>query len=212
MSDKKFTFIGVTDELKASFKDLLTKFNVTPTPVAPAPVVAATPAPVAKFGEGKLKDGTVVKWDGEAALAVGTPVMVIDPANPEGFLPAPDGSLEFEDGSVAVIVAGIVTEYTPAEIVAPVVPPVEPGMTAQISQLREDLEALKLKFSTPDNSVEVKLQAEIETLKTALDNSNKTVKEMFELFGKAMDTPTADPIEAPKVLSKKDKMLQNIFN
>jgi len=211
MSDKKFTFIGVTDELKTKFKSLLKEFNVTPTPVNPAPVV--TP-PAATFGEGVLKDGTVVKWEGEAALAVGMPVMVIDPANPEGFLPAPDGSLEFEDGSIAVVVAGIVTEYTPAAapVVEEVAPIVEPGMSAQIATLREELEALKLKFSEVDNSVEVKLSAEIETLKTALDNSNKTVKEMFELFGAAMDTPTANPIEAPKVMSKKDKMLQNIFS
>jgi hypothetical protein len=210
---KEFKFSNISDEFKASFKALLSQFNVAPV-VTPTPSPVA-PVTVAKFGEAELEDGTIIKWEGEAPLAVGTPLMVIDPSNPEGFLPAPDGEHKGKDGSVIVVASGIVTEYTPAEVVAPIEAPVEPGMTAQIATLREELEALKSKFSVEvkPTETEIKLASEIETLKSELANSNKTVKEMFELFGAAMDTPSANPVETPsKPLSKKDKMLQNIFS
>lgn len=216
MSDiKKFTFIGVTDDLKTKFKALLKEFNVTATPVAPLAVAPVAAAPVAKFGEATLTDGTVIKWEGETALAVETPLMVIDPANPEGFLPIPDGSYETADGIKFTTLEGKVTEVIAPEVVAEVAPAtteVAPGMSAQVAKLREDLDNLISKFSIVDNSVEVKLKAEIESLKTELTNSNKTVKEMFSLFGEALDTPTSNPVEAPKAMSKKDKMLQNLFN
>lgn len=203
MSDNKSKFIGVTEELKGRFKALLQEFNVMPVaPIANvAPVVTPTPE-AKKFGEATLKDGTVVKWEGEQ-LVSGVPLLVIDPNSPEGFLPAPDGNHEMQDGTVIVVEGGLVKEVKAVAPVAPeVAPVVTPDMTAQFSKIEKDKEALEVKFN-----------AEIESLKKSNEELTKFIKGFTAMFSEAMDTPMADPIETPanaKPMSKADKMLSKI--
>ena len=47
------------------------------------------------FETAMLKDGTIVKWEGE--LAVGTAILV---ETAEGDIPAPDATHELEDGTL----------------------------------------------------------------------------------------------------------------
>lgn len=212
-NSNNFKFIGITDELKASFKDLLSKFNVTPViaPVNPNP--NPTPEPK-KFGEAVAKDGTVLKWEGDAPLSAGLALLVIDPANPEGFLPAPDGEIELQDGTIVVIEGGLVKEVKGVAPVAPVAPAPTSDMTAQFAKIETELSEVKAQFSAVSKEktdLESKFTSEIESLKATIEASNKITKEMFELFGKAMDTPTADPVEVPnKGLSKADKLIQKL--
>lgn len=202
-------FNGITDELRASFKDLLNKFNVTPVV---APVVAQNPltAPVAKFGEAKLKDGTVIKWEGEQPLTAGLALLVIDPANPEGFIPVPDGEHELEDGTIVITESGLVKEV---KAVAPVAEeaPVTPEMIAQMSKELSEVKEQFSSVSKEKTDLEAKFNSEITALKDSIEASNKIVKEMFEIFGKAIEAPSANPVEAPQgKLSKADKLLNKL--
>ena len=104
------------------------------------------------------KDGTIVKWDGE--LAPGVEIFVVDPT---GQMPAPDGNIEFEDGTIVVVSAGKVDSITEAtaapEQQMPVMASVDlEPINAEILELRTQLvliekkaneinEANKLNFS-----------------------------------------------------------------
>jgi hypothetical protein len=199
MSDNKFTFKGVTKEFIAEVKSAMERFNVTPAPVNPAPI--QNPAPVT-MGEATLKDGTVIKWDGDLPYSVGTPLMVIDPQNPTGFLPAPDGEMELQDGTILVVEGGSVKEI---KAVAP--PTVAPDMTAQLAEVTKQ-------FSTEKAELEAKLNAEIEANKKAIEGLSKSVSEVFALFVKAMELPTDEPIEKPKKVTasdRKERMLEKLM-
>ena len=64
------------------------------------------------FLEAKLKDGTVVKVEGES-LAEGAKVVVV---TEEGEIPAPNGVHELEDGSKIETVDGLVKSIVAAEV------------------------------------------------------------------------------------------------
>lgn len=201
MSENKHKFIGITDELKDKFKALLKEFNVVP--VTPTPVTPAQPAPVAKFGEAKLKDGTVIKWEGEQPLSAGLALLIIDPNNPEGFLPAPDGEHELEDGTVVVVEGGLVKEVK--AVAAPEVP-MSAEVVAQFAEITEKFNAV----SKEKSELEATLKSEIEANKKAVETLTNTVKEMFNLLGEAMDVPTANPVEVPQTSkgTKKERLLE----
>jgi NTP pyrophosphatase (non-canonical NTP hydrolase) len=198
MSNTKF--IGITDELKGKFKALLAEFNVIPQPVTPTPTpTMTTPEPVKKFGEVKTKDGAIIKWDGDAPYAVGTVLMVIDPANPEGFLPAPDGEVVLEDGTTLVIEGGAIKEIKPAAPAAPEVP-AAPDMSKQFAEVTEAFAAFKKEKEDSEKA-----------LKDEIAKLTNSVKQMFSLLGEAMETPTANPEEQPKnvdfsKMTKKEKL------
>lgn len=190
-------FKGEIGKFKEGIQNLIKEFNVVFAPLNPT--VPATPAtPVAKFGEATTKDNTVIKWEGEAPLAVGTPLMVIDPANPNGFLPMPDGEVELMDGTKLTVKEGKVEVLTPVEA-----PPATPDMTAQVAQMSADIEAVKANFSKEKTELEEKHKAEIEVLKKQMDSVAKIVSEGFQMFASALEVPTADPIETPAISNKK---------
>lgn len=62
------------------------------------------------MAEAVLKDGTIVRYEGE--LAEGVAIMVV---TPEGEMSAPDGEHELEDGTIISTSEGKVTAITPAE-------------------------------------------------------------------------------------------------
>lgn len=197
----KFDFSKITNEQVEKLKALCVEFNLMPAPVAQNPAPVANPAPVQKFGEGTLKDGTVIKWEGDAPLAVGTSLLVIDPANPEAFLPAPEGEHELADGTKFTIKDGKVESITP--VVAEVVAPVQPDMSAQVAKMSEQLKEVSEKFeavSKEKETLNVELSAsktEIESVKKSLEETNAKLKETLEMFSKVLEAPASEPIETP---------------
>src|SRR3989304_4899553 len=90
-------FLAEVPNAKEVWLKLKEQFNLVPAiipPVVTNPIVT----PPAKFGEGKLKDSTVIQWEGDT-LVEGVAVSVIDPQNPGGFLPIPDGDYEMDNGT-----------------------------------------------------------------------------------------------------------------
>lgn len=192
-------FKGEIGKFKEGISNLIKEFNVVFAPITP--VAPATPAtPEKKFGEATTKDNTVIKWEGEMPLAVGTPLMVIDPANPNGFLPMPDGEVELADGTKLTVKEGKVEVLVPVEV-APVVP--APDMTAQVAQMSAEIEAVKANFSKEKSELESKHNAEIEVLKKQMDSVAKIVSEGFSMFASALDVPQADPVQTPATSNKK---------
>lgn len=195
-------FKGEIGKFKEGISNLIKEFNVVFAPINATPTATpATPVtPVAKFGEATTKDNTVIKWEGEMPLAVGTPLMVIDPANPNGFLPMPDGEVELADGTKLTVKEGKVEVLVPVAA-APVAP--APDMTAQVAQMSAEIEAVKANFSKEKSELESKHNAEIEVLKKQMDSVAKIVSEGFSMFASALDVPAADPIETPATTNKK---------
>lgn len=197
----KFDFSKITNEQIEKLKALCVEFNLIPAPVAPVSVAPVTPAPVQKFGEGTLKDGTVIKWEGETPLAVGTPILVIDPTNPEAFLPAPEGEHELADGTKLVIKDGKVESLT---TVAVTEAPVVPDMSAQVAQMSAELSEVKEKFNAVNKEKEslsnelATSKTEIESVKKSLEDTNSKLKETLEMFSKVMEEPKEAPIETPQ--------------
>ena len=73
--------------------------------------------PIPTMTEAKLKDGTVIHYEGE--LMEGTAIMVITPDS--GHIAAPDATHELEDGTKVTTVGGLVTKIElPATPAAPV--------------------------------------------------------------------------------------------
>lgn len=194
---KEFKFSGITEDFKNAFKALLKEFNVTPAPVTPAVTPAATAAPLVKFGEAETKDGTKIRWEGDMPLMVGSAITVIDPANPEGFLPAPVGELELKDGTKLTIEKGLVSVLVPVTPPAVTPPPAMPDMAAQMAEVKAEFAIQFAAVTKEKTDLETKLNAEIEFNKKQIEGLTKTVKDVFELFAKAMDLPTAEPIEVP---------------
>lgn len=195
-------FKGEIGKFKEGISNLIKEFNVVFAPVTATPTVPAIPAtPVAKFGEATAKDGSVIKWEGDMPLAVGTPLMVIDPANPNGFLPMPDGEVELADGTKLTVKEGKVEVLTPVAQ-APATP-ATPDMNAQVAQMSAEIKAVKENFYKEKSELEANHKAEIEVLKKQMDSVAKIVSEGFQMFASALDVPTADPVQTPTQSNKK---------
>lgn len=131
--------------------------------------MAAAPAAGAKEPAGTVEtesakatttDGTMVKWDGD--LAMGTAITVI---TPEGDKPAPDGALEFEDGTVIEVAGGVCTKVTAAAM--PPAPAEGQGMWAHKFKTHEDVNAMILSFA--DGTIDQKVTALAQIVKFMFD-------------------------------------------
>jgi hypothetical protein len=178
--------------LKAEFNALPT--IPTPTPVAPAPVVSV-------FGEGKLMDGTPIKYDTEV-LAVGSIVTVVTEA---GELPAPDGEHELENGDKIYITGGKVDKIEPKveEVVAPIVE--EPMAAAPVNPLIDALKALmEGKFEAQNK--------EVSDLKNIVADQAKALEAFKSFFNSLVETPTGTPVvKGEAFLSKRKQTLVNKY-
>ena len=193
--------------MNKSFKDILNdlltpeqkvalKAEFNALPVIPTPTPEATPAP-AVFGEGKLMDGTIVKYDTEV-LGVGSIVTVVTES---GELPAPDGEHELENGDKIYIVSGKVDKIEP-KIVEEVV--VETPMAqAPTNPLIDALKALmEGKFEAQNK--------EVENLKGIVAEQAKALEAFKSLFSSLVETPTGSPVIKDEVfLSKRKQTLVN---
>lgn len=135
-----------------------------------------------QFKEAKLKDGTIVQYEGE--LNVGTALNVIDAGGQVS--PAPDGTHELEDGTLVTTEAGFVTDIKTAEAE----PSVEVEIEAEAPVKMEDvLAAIETALANVN-------KAEVETLKTELAAQSALIKDMFAVIEKIAEQPDGE-VEKP---------------
>lgn len=203
MNDKK-TFKDLVNsilspEQKETFAKAF-KFE-TPIPVV-EPVNNAAPEtlpPVA--GEIKTKDGTVVKYSTPTPMPNETIVTVV---TPDGELPAPAGDHELENGDeITVGDAGLLLEYEPAEVVAPVAPVTQEAMDAAVSDVNAKLEIANKTISA--------LVARFDAVEKDNTELKSTLATFSKTFTELLNTPMANPIVAPeRSFSKQDKMFSKL--
>jgi hypothetical protein len=177
-------------------KGLIEKFNVEP-------IVTTEQS----FTEAKLMDGvTIIQYDAPE-LAQGVPVNVV---TPEGILPMPDGEYYLEDGSMLVVMGGLVAEYEKAEAMpegetnapAAVAEPTTPA-TGEMevktapkrvikSQVEEHIFSLELEGFEP-------IKVDFSSMFKALVDENKALKdinkEMFGIVKAISNEPSVAPTE-----------------
>lgn len=168
--------------------------GLAPEAPAPAPV---GPAPAALTAY-KLADGTDVEI---SELAVGGIVTV-------GGAPAPEGEHILEDGTkIEVDGAGVITEISAAEPMAPEAPAPDPMAMAE------------QRFAAVEATL--KSQGEmIASFDAALKSNAEVVKQLLGVVEQLANAPTADPVEPQRFTkvepeTKADKyaaLRQNIDN
>ena len=150
------------------------------------------------FETAMLKDGTIVKWEGE--LSVGTIVMV---ETAEGDIPAPNATHELEDGTLVTTLDGIVTEIVKPEMEAPEVEiSVEAEEFATVSHFNEVVESLESKISA--------LTASIESLVAERVSHKEAMSKVVELVEKVIDLPSEEPTKKPHAPSKTETQFDNL--
>lgn len=150
------------------------------------------------FETAMLKDGTIVKWEGE--LSVGTIVMV---ETAEGDIPAPNATHELEDGTLVTTLDGIVTEIVKPEMEAPEVEiSVEAEEFATVSHFNEVVESLESKISD--------LTASIESLVAERVAHKQAMSKVVELVEKVIDLPSEEPTKKPHAPSKTETQFENL--
>ena len=173
-----------------------------------------------KFKDMKLQDGTtVISIDGEE-LSIGVPVYVM---TEEGRLPAPDGDLVLEDGTMLTVKDGLVAEVGTPEAEVPegevaaepaTVPPAAEDMSTKpkrviksqveehvFNAFKEESEAKVLKLETELAELKAAFEAQTEKFNKSLEFN----KEVFSVVEKISEQPSAQATEAkPKPFSVKD--------
>lgn len=151
------------------------------------------------FETAMLKDGTIVKWEGE--LSVGTIVMV---ETAEGDIPAPNATHELEDGTLVTTLDGVVTEIVKPEMEAP---EVEISVEAKeefatVSHFNEVVESLESKIA--------QLTASIESLVAERVSHKEAMSKVVELVEKVIDLPSDEPTKKPHAPSKTESQFENL--
>lgn len=165
-----------------------------------------------KFKDMKLQDGTtIISIDGEE-LAIGVPVYVM---TPEGRLPAPDGELVLEDGTMLKVMEGLVAEVgTPeaevpeGEVAAepatvPTEQPAEMGtkpkrvIKSQVEEhvfntFKEDADAKITKLETELAELKAAFEAQTEKFNKSLEFN----REVFSIVEKIAEQPAVEATEA----------------
>jgi preprotein translocase subunit YajC len=144
-----------------------------------------------KFMEAKLKDGTIVQYEGE--LNVGTKLNVIDAGGT--IEAAQDATHELEDGTLVTTEGGFVTDIKVPE------PVVEVEIEASKPVKMEDVEAA---IATALANVN---KAEVAALKTEMAAQSALIKDMFAVIEKLAEDPSA-PADKPSKTSF-SKQIQN---
>lgn len=164
-----------------------------------------------KFKDMKLQDGTtVISIDGEE-LSIGVPVYVM---TEEGRLPAPDGELVLEDGTMLTVKDGLVAEVGTPEAEVPegevaaepaTVPPAAEDMSTKpkrviksqveehvFNAFKEESEAKVLKLETELAELKAAFEAQTEKFNKSLEFN----KEVFSVVEKMSEQPSAVATEA----------------
>jgi hypothetical protein len=161
-----------------------------------------------KFKDMKLQDGTtIISIDGDD-LAIGVPVYVM---TDEGRLPAPDGELVLEDGTMLTVVDGLVAEVSTPEEEAPegevaaepaTVPTTETPAQADMSTkpkrvIKSQVEEHVFNAFKEDSENKLaELKAEFEALKEKFAKSLEFNKEVFSIVEQIAEQPSTTATEA----------------
>ena len=182
--------MDTTTKIEAIKKLLGLDFATPPVPEMETPEPSTTTEQ--EKSTATAKDGTIVSWDGE--LATGSEITI---TTPSGEQSAPDGAIEFEDGTIIEVSGGKCTSVTPsAQAPAP-----EQGMSSDVAvsngvaELKAENEALKSAMAKMSED----FKAEISNLKTAF---SKTV-EIVEAMNTTPAVKTTAPIN--EFFKKQDK-------
>lgn len=187
--------------LVKQIKDLIQKFNAAPAaPAAPAQPGQPPVEPVA-LQEATLTDGTVIKYN-TPTLAAGSEVTIV---SPEGEIPAPEGELTLQDGTVIKVVnqdgKSVVESVTPGTGApagpAPVLQEAADNLNKKILDIANLLKGFEEQLKNEKEEKEVLKKAfEAHQKETAELKTN--VGEFLKVFDAVLGTPTAAPIETPK--------------
>jgi len=139
---------------------------------------AAEPAPAPADNSAKSKDGTEVRWQGD--MKEGAECYVV---TAEGTVPAPDGAIELEDGTVLTISGGKISGITKSA--AP-----------EVSQDMNKFETMVSDLKTEFNSATDLLKSENENLKKELQDLKLAFKNTVEIVEMINTTP-AETTPAP---------------
>jgi len=148
-----------------------------------------------QFTDGKLADGTIIRYDGE--FAVGAAVMVIDTDGNE--LPITDGEHSLEDGTTFTTEGGLVITITPAEEmeVDDQTMEIDPEIMTMLEDLATRVKALEdmtAGMSTEGLAKETEVAALTEKLNS-----------VFLLVEKIAAEPIDEPTHVPTSMFKKEK-------
>lgn len=176
---EEFTeLLGV--DLVAKVKALALKFSsetVVEAPVAPTAEV--------KLEDVMLKDGNVLQVE---KMEVGAMANMV---TPDGVMPAADGEYVAEDGTVIMVMGGLISEIKVAEIVEEVEveeAPIVAGINSQLEAVTKRLADIEAKFSAQT----IELNETKKGLGVALSSVEKLTKQ-----------PVAISLEKQKPSSKK---------
>jgi hypothetical protein len=152
-----------------------------------------------KFKDAKLKDGTVIRYEGETPAA-GMEMYVI---TADGQTPAPDGNHEMEDGTVIVVEGGKITEVLPTaeknEEPMNDMKTLQESVSVLMEQVKE-IEKIKADF--------VVMSEFMNSVKTQMENQEKFSKEVFTALEKLSGLPSEEPANPPKDKFGKVKSLK----
>jgi hypothetical protein len=176
-----------------------------------------------EFESAMLTDGTTIKWTGE--LAVGTAILV---ETAEGDISAPNGTHEVEGGMLVSTMEGLVTEIVEPEVEEEVEMDVTKAKElmsdmqkfADLNQLAlvvkfmfDDMYGWRIKQEESENKISE--LASIVAQFNAIKEENVKLKEAFSktisLVEALAESPSATPIEPPKVASKKEAQFENLL-
>lgn len=134
-----------------------------------------------KMTEAKLTDGTVIQYEGETPVA-GAKVMIAG-------APAPDGSLQLEDGTVIEVAGGVIMDVKIKEEEKAATPPApaESSMAKEYQELLEKFEANKKEF-----------EKSVSELKKEVSEAKEINKEIFSLIEQMANIPDGTPAVKPK--------------
>ena len=198
------TFKDILNDLLSPEQKATLKVELNALPQVP--VVAPTPAPVvdvvapATFGEAKLMDGTVIKYDTEV-LAVGSTVTVVTES---GELPAPNGEHELENGDKIYITDGKVDKIETKAMDVPVVPVAQEAAPVT-NPLVDALKALM------DGKFEAHAK-EVNDLKAVVAEQTKALQAFQSFFNNLVDIPTGEPvIKEEGFMSKKTQGVRSFL-
>lgn len=176
---EEFTeLLGV--DLVAKVKALALKFSTETVVVAPE-----APTAEVKLEDVMLKDGNVLQVE---KMEVGAMANMV---TPDGVMPAADGEYVAEDGTVIMVMGGLIAEIKVAEIVEEVEveeAPVVAGINSQLEAVTKRLSDIEAKFSAQT----IELNETKKGLGVALSSVEKLTKQ-----------PVAISLEKQKPSSKR---------
>jgi hypothetical protein len=145
------------------------------------------------FLEAKLKDGTVVKVEGES-LAEGAKVVVV---TEEGEIPAPNGRHEISDGTIIETVDGLVKSIEAAPQVEVDAAAELPGQELPGVEMPKDGEEVEMGYMMPEEMMEMlkNFILKVSEKLAEMEMGNKKMEAEFNAFKKE---PAAKKISTAK--------------